>query len=181
MVLTQADGLPREVLIVILQLIRRRQADICFCSAPNAPPHHDETVDMLIEDCAAKELASAKAPRDDGAHSHFSHQYLVDQCGMQNGLLSRTERKAADCCFQGKYFLLYKHIAPSTWHYILARWITDCLLYITGEAKYVSLVLLCRRCRVTWPLLSSLGVKTVLAKLCYPPQAVIVRRGFLHL
>ena len=131
-VLTQADGLPREALVVILQLICRRQADMLLQS-PNAPPHHDETVHMLIEDCAAKSLLVQR-------HCVmvrtviFRIKILSVSAVCRLASLSSAWREAADCSFQGKYFLLYKHIAPSTWHYVSARWITDCLLCIAEEA-----------------------------------------------
>ena len=145
-VATQADGLPQEALIIILQLICRRQADICFYSAPNAPPYHDETVHMLIEDCAAKSLL-VQRHRVMVRTVIFRIKILSISAVCRLASLSSAWRDAADCSFQGEYFLLYKHIAPSTWHYISARWITNCLLYGAGEAEYVSLLLLRRRRR----------------------------------
>ena len=52
----QITHLPREALIIIVQFICRRMADVYFGSRPNDPSRYDEAVDMWIEDCAARNV-----------------------------------------------------------------------------------------------------------------------------
>ena len=145
-VLAQAEGLPREALMIILQLTCRRHADICLGSTPTDPLCIDETVHMWIEDCAARNLL-VRWHRVMMRKVIVRVNFLSISAICRMASLSSAWREAADCTFQGEYFLLYRDIPPSPWRYISARWITNCLLYVVAEAKYIDLLLLCRRRR----------------------------------
>ena len=121
----QAESLPREALVITLQLICRRQADINIGSDPTDPSCLDETTAMWVEECSARGLL-VRCDRVMISSIRINILSISAVCRMAS--LSRAWCEAADCTFQGEYFLLYKTIAPSPWHYIHARWATDCLL-----------------------------------------------------
>ena len=100
-VLGQAEGLPREALMIILQLICRRQADICLGSAPTDPLCIDETVYMWIEDCAARNLL-VRWHRVMVREVIIRVNFLSISAVCRMASLSSAWREAADCTFQGE-------------------------------------------------------------------------------
>ena len=141
-VFARIANLPHEALIIIVQLICRRQASICFSSAPNDPSYHDETVEMWIEDCAARNVL-VQSKRVRCIQLRLNILSITAVCRMAS--LSKMWREATNCTFHGEYFLLFKEVEPSTWDYISARWVTDCLLYVSTQMKYLDLMLLTKR------------------------------------
>ena len=73
--------------------------------------------------------------------------FLSIKCSMPRGLAVERLARGYRLHLQGEYFLLYRDIPPSPWRPKSARWITNCKLYIVAEAKYIDLLLLCRRRR----------------------------------
>ena len=142
----QAESLPREALVIILQLICRRQADINIGSDPTDPSCLDETTAMWVEECSARGLL-VRCDRVMIRRISTRINILSISAVCRMASLSRAWCEAADCTFQGECFLLYKTIAPSPWHYIQARWATDCLLRLSLHSRCIDLLLLCRRRR----------------------------------
>ena len=133
-----------HALVIIVQFICRRVADIYFGSRPNDPSRYDEAVEMWIEDCAAKNvLVRSYRVMIRSIQIRIKIVSVSAVCRMAS--LAKHWCEAVDSTFHGEYFLLFKEVEPSTWDYIKARWVTDCLLYITAESKYLDLLLLTRR------------------------------------
>ena len=138
------NHVPREALIIIVQFICRRVADIYFGSRPNDPSRYDEAVEMWIEDCAARNvLVRSHRVMIRSIQIRIKIVSVSAVCRMAS--LAKHWCEAVDSTFHGEYFLLFKEVEPSTWEYIKARWVTDCLLYVTAESKYLDLLLLTKR------------------------------------
>ena len=140
----QITHLPREAPIMIVQFICRRMADVCFGSRPNDPSCYDEAVDMWIEDCAARNML-VRSHRVMIRSTQIRIKIVSISAVCRVASLAKHWCEAVDSTFHGEYFLLFKEVEPSTWDYITARWVTDCLLYVTAESKYLDLLLLTRR------------------------------------
>ena len=140
----QIAHLPREAQIMIVQFICRRMADVCFGSRPNDPSCYDEAVDMWIEDCAARNML-VRSHRVMIRSTQIRIKIVSISAVCRMASLAKHWCEAVDSTFHGEYFLLFKEVEPSTWDYITARWVTDCLLYVTAKSKYLDLLLLTRR------------------------------------
>ncbi len=136
--------LPHEALMIIVQMVCRRQAVIGFGTGPTDPSCHDETVEMWIEDCAARRvLVWSRKVFVRRTQVCINILSITAVCRLAS--LSKLWCCAVDGSFKGEYFLLFKEVEPSTWDYIRARWVNAGVLNVVAESKYIDLLLLAKR------------------------------------
>ncbi len=135
--------LPHEAIVTIVQMVCKRQAVIGFGAGPTDPSCHDETVEMWIEDCAAKRvLVYARKVFVRQTQVCINFVSLSAVCRMAS--LSALWSCAVEESFKGEYFLRFKD-EPDTWNHIRARWVNQGVLNVVAESKYIHLLWLAKR------------------------------------
>ena len=107
-----------------------------FGSGPTDPSYYDETIDMWIEDCAARRVLARSLsimPRC----TLILINILSFTAVRRMASLSQAWCDAVDCSFQDEYFLMFRELLPHIWDYISARWTPEGILKVTARSQYI--------------------------------------------